>query len=64
MVDRKFLDSQEINIFDSEPTVQESLTDGSDLVMFSGDKLFGSVQAGVIAGKEDLVEGIKNNERV
>ena len=61
VVDRKFLDSQEINIFDSEPTVQESLTDGSDLVMFSGDKLFGSVQAGVIAGKEDLVEGIKNN---
>jgi len=61
VVDRKFLDSQEINIFDSEPTVQESLTDGSDLVMFSGDKLFGSVQAGVIAGKEDLVEGIKSN---
>ena len=61
VVDKKFLDSQEINIFDSEPTVQESLTDGSDLVMFSGDKLFGSVQAGVIAGKEDLVEGIKSN---
>ena len=60
VVDRKFLESQQVNIFDNEPTVQESLTDGSDLVMFSGDKLFGSVQSGIIAGNSELIENIKN----
>ena len=61
VIDRNFLEAKEIDIFNSEPTVQESLEDGSDLVMFSGDKLFGSVQSGIIAGKENLVKEIKNN---
>ena len=61
VIDRNFLEAKEIDIFNNEPTVQESLEDGSDLVMFSGDKLFGSVQSGIIAGKENLVKEIKND---
>ena len=39
--------------------VQDSLSDGANLVMFSGDKLFGSVQSGMIAGDDNLVNEIK-----
>ena len=60
VVDRKFLEINHIDIFNNETSVQNSLDDGSDLVMFSGDKLFGSVQSGIIAGKSKLIENIKN----
>ena len=44
-----------------EPTARESLKAGADLVLFSGDKLLGGPQAGIIAGKSELVSQLRRH---
>ena len=44
-----------------EPLVSDSLRDGADLVSFSGDKMLGGPQAGVLAGKPEIVSRLRRN---
>jgi L-seryl-tRNA(Ser) seleniumtransferase len=55
-----FVDASELGL-PEEPRVHQSLAAGADLVVVSGDKLFGGPQAGIVVGRGELVEALRRN---
>ncbi len=56
-----FFDTREYGL-DYEPTVPDAIKEGADIVCFSGDKLFGAAQAGIIVGKTKYVEKMRSHQ--
>jgi L-seryl-tRNA(Ser) seleniumtransferase len=54
------LDTQQYGLA-AEPTVQESVEAGADVVLFSGDKLVGGPQAGIVVGKREAIESMRQH---
>jgi len=53
------VDSEQLGLAEHEPTPTDALRAGADLICFSGDKLFGGPQAGVIVGKKRFVSALR-----
>lgn len=57
-----YLPALPYNLGHNEPSILTVLKDNPSLISFSGDKLFGSVQAGIIAGEKKLINKLKQNQ--
>ena len=55
-----FIDTAQFGL-GSEPTVQKSISDGADLTFFSGDKLLGGPQSGIILGKKIFIDQLSEH---
>ena len=56
-----WLGGSDIQVLRDEPAVAAGIDDGADVVLFSGDKLLGGPQAGIIAGKRPLLERVRRH---